>query len=344
MRLGIIARSDNSGLGNQSRELVNMLNPEKVLLINFQEFNKKKQHPDWYNKYDVIESNGYPDINTCKRFIQGLDVILTCETFYHKDFVALAGRYGVKTVLQYNFEFFESMRNPHGPVANTLLGPSLWGYDEVIRVLGKKAEVFHLPPPTNPDNFSKARENNLSKSHKRLLHIVGTAAVKDRNGTETVLEMLKYSKSEYELVIRCQTEPTFKTTDSRVTIDYRDVEDQQDLYNGFDALVLPRRYAGLCLPMNEALVSGLPIFMTDISPNNTILPDEWLVPSKKISEFQARVIVDVYDGDAVKLAKLIDDYIENANKKDIKEQAYKMGLFNFDPKHLKEKYIKIINK
>ena len=46
----------------------------------------------------------------------------------------------------------------------------------------------------------------------------------------------------------------------------------------------------------------------------------------------------------VKLAKLIDDYIENANKKDIKEQAYKIGLFNFDPKHLKEKYIKIINK
>ena len=34
MRLGIIARSDNTGLGNQTRELVNMLNPNKILLIN----------------------------------------------------------------------------------------------------------------------------------------------------------------------------------------------------------------------------------------------------------------------------------------------------------------------
>ena len=34
MRLGIIARSDNTGLGNQTRELVNMLNPDKILLIN----------------------------------------------------------------------------------------------------------------------------------------------------------------------------------------------------------------------------------------------------------------------------------------------------------------------
>ena len=33
MRLGIIARSDNTGLGNQTRELVNMLSPDKILLI-----------------------------------------------------------------------------------------------------------------------------------------------------------------------------------------------------------------------------------------------------------------------------------------------------------------------
>jgi len=343
MRLGIIARSDNSGLGNQSRALVEMLNPDKVLLINFEEYNKKQQHPSWYSNYNVIDSNGYPDINLCKRFLNGLDGVLTCETFYHKDFVALAGRYGVKTFQQYNFEFFENMRNPYGPVANTLLAPSLWGFDEVIRVFGKKSEILHLPPPTNSEYFTKARNNNMSKDHKRLLHIVGTAATRDRNGTESVLEMLKYTKADFELVIRCQTEPTFKTTDPRVTIDYRDIDDQQDLYDGFDALVLPRRYAGLCLPMNEALLSGLPVFMTDISPNNTILPEEWLVPAKKIGEFQARVVVDVYQADEIKLAAKITDYINN-DKKSAKEQAYQLGLFHFDTKTLKPKYDKIIKK
>ena len=44
MRLGIIARSDNTGLGNQTMELVKMLNPDKILLINSQFFNNNKQH------------------------------------------------------------------------------------------------------------------------------------------------------------------------------------------------------------------------------------------------------------------------------------------------------------
>jgi hypothetical protein len=58
----------------------------------------------------------------------------------------------------------------------------------------------------------------------------------------------------------------------------------------------------------------------------------------------ARVVVDVYEADAIKLAKLVDDYINNDNKKDIKNQAYKLGLYNFDPKILKDKYEKIIKK
>jgi hypothetical protein len=54
MRLGIIARSDNTGLGNQTRELVKMLNPHKILLIDSRSFNSNKQHPEWYSEYQVI--------------------------------------------------------------------------------------------------------------------------------------------------------------------------------------------------------------------------------------------------------------------------------------------------
>ena len=42
MTLGIIARSDNTGLGNQTRELVKMLNPDKILLIDSKHFNGNK--------------------------------------------------------------------------------------------------------------------------------------------------------------------------------------------------------------------------------------------------------------------------------------------------------------
>jgi hypothetical protein len=52
MRIGIIARCDDTGLGNQTRELVNMLNPDKVMLINSTFFNENKQHPEWYEGYN----------------------------------------------------------------------------------------------------------------------------------------------------------------------------------------------------------------------------------------------------------------------------------------------------
>lgn len=344
MKLGIIARSDNSGLGNQTRELVHMLNPDKVMLIDFSEFKKKKQHPEWYQGYNIQDQYGYPDINSCKQFLHGLDVVLTCETFYHKDFVALAARYGVKTIQQYNYEFFENMMDQYKPIASHLLSPSLWGYDEVARVFGHQTKLTHLPPPTNPDNFKKARKNNLSKKHKRLLHIVGTAATKDRNGTESIIEMLRYSKADYELVIRTQEPLNMAIQDPRITVDFRDIEKQEDLYDGFDALILPRRYGGLCLPMNEALMSGLPVFMTDISPNNTVLPEEWVVPAHKIGEFRARVVVDVYEPDIVKLAELVDNYANSDEQEKFKKEAFRLGCFNFDPKNLKERYNNIIHK
>ena len=46
MKIGIIARSDNTGLGNQTKELVDMLNPSSILLIDSTPFNKNKQHPE----------------------------------------------------------------------------------------------------------------------------------------------------------------------------------------------------------------------------------------------------------------------------------------------------------
>jgi len=52
MRIGIIARCDDTGLGNQTRELVNMLNPEKIMVINSRFFNQNKQHFEWYEEYN----------------------------------------------------------------------------------------------------------------------------------------------------------------------------------------------------------------------------------------------------------------------------------------------------
>jgi hypothetical protein len=94
--------------------------------------------------------------------------------------------------------------------------------------------------------------------------------------------------------------------------------------------------------MNEALISGLPVFMTNISPNNTILPQEWLAASQKHDEFKARTIIDVYNADPKHLAKIVDNYMHFRKKNEIKEQAVEIGFKNFSMENLKDKYLDIL--
>jgi glycosyltransferase involved in cell wall biosynthesis len=339
IRLGIIARSDNTGLGNQTKELVDMLNPSKVLLIDSTKFNKNKQFPERYKDYDVTVSNGFIDNALAKNFLSQVDVVLSCEIFYNRNFVTLAKRHNVKTVLQYNYEFLDYLRSPEDVLPDVFLAPSTWNLQHVEEMFGNKTKVLLLPPPTSPDDFLEARSFNLDKKHNRILHVAGKAAMKDRNGTDTVLEMLKYSNSNYELVITSQTEMP-KIKDSRVTVEYGNKLNKQDLYSGFDAMVLPRRYGGLCLPMNEALMSGLPVFMSNVSPNEYILPSKWLAPVTHAGKFMTRTEIDYFTTNPEELASIVDKYMNN-NVLDGKNEAIAISE-KFNPVNLKSQYLDVL--
>lgn len=338
MKLGIIARSDNTGLGNQTRELVKMLNPDKILLIDSSFFNKNEQHPEWYEGYNYSTTkHGMASKDEVYEFLRGLDLVFSCEIFYNNLFVSMANKRKIKTVLQYNYEFLDHLANPDLALPTVLVAPSSWNFSEIVDKFGDKTKVVHLPPPTDVDLFAKARDINKNKTHKKILHIAGKPAVKDRNGTNTVIEMLKYAKSDFQLVVKSQVPLNIECDDPRLVVDTSNPDARESLYEGYDAMVLPRRYAGLCLPMNEALISALPVFMTNISPNNNILPQEWLVDSTKIDRLMTRTILDVYDGDPKMLAELIDNYY-NSDITVAKEQAFQIGITNFSSSSLIEKY------
>ena len=343
MRVGIIARCDDTGLGNQTRELVNMLNPDKIMLINSRFFNQNKQHFDWYDGYNYTATlKGFPTTAEIANFITDVDVVISCETFYSPRFIDIARSRGVKTILQYNYEFFGNLVHTDWSLPDVLIAPSLWNMDKIVKLFGDSCKVVYLPPPTNHENFKNAKENNMSKIHNRILHIGGKAAVKDRNGTNSVIEMLKYSTGDYEVVVKTQTDLNIKYSNERLTIQTNTTKEPEDLYSGYDAMVLPRRYAGLCLPMNEALMSGLPVFMPRVSPNTTVLPDEWTLEAERIDRFKAKATVDVWSVNPKSLAELIDNYIVS-DKQAMKTKAFNLGFEHFSRESLKEKYINIIN-
>jgi hypothetical protein len=207
---------------------------------------------------------------------------------------------------------------------------------------GSHSKVIHLPPPTSPEIFEEANKINQAKTHKRILHVAGKRANNDRNGTDIVIEMLKYSKADYELVVTVQGDYEPDCNDPRLTIDNSNPDNRADLYSGFDLMVLPRKYGGLCLPMNESLLSGLPVIMTNISPNDTVLPMEWLVEASYDRTINFKGPTDSYETDPMKLAELVDKFINDYDIPAAKQQAYEIGYNNFAPDVLKDKYLSII--
>jgi hypothetical protein len=118
---------------------------------------------------------------------------------------------------------------------------------------------------------------------------------------------MQRSRADFELVVKSQAplEPIIR--DKRITWDSSAPDDQWRLYAGFDALIMPRRYGGLCLPCNEALTSSLPVIMSNTSPNDAVLPADWLVPGVFNGGFTSRVPIPYFNVNISLLARKLDE-------------------------------------
>lgn len=320
-RLGLIVRLDNTGLGYQSRNLKRMLNPISSIEVN-----------------DGEDIPGFEDF---RLLFEDTDTLLTAETPYVYEAWNWAKMAGVKTFCQPNWELWDGLTQPNMPHPDQYLIPSYWYLEDFQKMF---PNAVYLPPPTIESDFTKVREINLKRTGKRrFVHIVGKPAIYDRNGWSAIMDALPETNSDFELVVYAQHEIT-GIRDERVKYHIFDVPEQTDLYIDFDAMIMPRRYGGLCLPMNEALMSALPVIMTDISPNNKILPKKWLCEAEVTARFEGRSIIDVYS--PIDLAKKID-WLCNLSDSEMlnqKQEAYEIGYRNYSDKVLYSKYIDILKK
>lgn len=345
-RLAIIARMDDSGLGHQTRDLVRLLNPDLVVVIDFTQHNGFKQHPEWYKDYNKIQIYGFIQDYHVNQIVKEVDIVLTAETFYNNNFIEIANRNNVSTVNHVNYEFFEPLSNRRLLIPTKIVMPSYWHVEDLQQMTDNN-RVEYLPPPTFIDDYEEVRTHNINRSgKKRFLHVAGKIAAHDRAGTLDLIEAVKYSKEDFELVIKVQSGQILDVSDPRVMLDYSFPEDERELYRGFDAMIQPRRYAGLNLPMNEALSSALPVIMTDISPNNKVLPKEWLVPASLKFSFIARTVIDTYSADHEKLGVIIDRFATMTDEeiKAAKQQAYEIANREYSDKALKEKWALLLSK
>lgn len=299
VRVGLIARADSRGLGVQCLEFFRAMSPVKTMVVDCPSADPLPLRRDWYPGATWVA--GLPTAADFRRWLDGVDVVYTAETGYGRALWSEAERAGVKTVLHLNREFLDPHDRP-----TLWAAPSMWRYDEV-----PDPKMF-LPVPIATDRFT---DRPRPATATNFLHIVGRPAIHDRNGTTDLLAALPHLRSRVTVTIRCQ-DPTYvpgllraRTIPANVelVIQSGDTANYSDNYRVGDVLVMPRRFGGLSLVVNEGLGAGMPVIMPNISPNEW-LPADWLVPATKTASFTAKTRVDVYTTDPQALAARMDEF------------------------------------
>lgn len=343
VKLGLIVFANDSGLGIQTKRLCHMLRPYRLLVIDSTSFSQnKEQHIDWYEGFSGYTVDGFPKNHEIKKFLTGLTHVLCAENPLNVSLLSEAKRQNIKVYIQSNYEFCDHLQNPNLVLPHKFLMPSYWHLNTMIAKYGSDL-VEYLPPPMTANEFTNAREKNFKREgNKRFLHIVGTLAVHDRNGTLSLLHALNYTDKDFELVIKSQRElpPEYMVNDRRVRYQIGNELNIENLYMDFDALIIPRRYGGLCLTMNEGLMCGLPVIMSDVDPNNKVIPKKWLVEAVKTGEFFTRTMIDIYSTSSEALAHKID-WLVDQNMSDMKTRAFQIGYDNYSEFVLRQRYARL---
>lgn len=315
MRLGILAYSTHTGLGYQTRDYFNHLKPDKIMHIDISQFNQMPQHYDWYPE-DVLRVKGIPTDQDIEYFVKDLDVILMAETPLNYNLYSIARRHGVKTAVAINWEFFDHLVHPEYPHPDMIIMPSMWKFNEAEEFCNKYGiALTYLHHPVDRSIF-KYHNRKVPK----FLHIAGRPATNDRNGT------WNFVNSGVDGVVITQSDDLgrhIRMRNSSIRV-VNNIQEPQSMYDYGDVIVLPRKYGGNCLPLNEALSCGLPVIMPNISPNNALLPSEWLVEASVVDSFTPRTKIDIYEVNQHALNEKIE-WFRNQDISVLSEQANKIA-------------------
>lgn len=266
LKLGLIARADGGGLAAMTDEFFRHLRPDRTLVVDMGDAGRGPVHLDRYPGAAVVRGhNEAITPNMVTRFCQGLDIVYSAETFYREDFAVLARQAGARTVLHAMPELYRrDMAQP-----DVLWVPTSW---ELQRMpIGTQV----VPVPVPADRF-KARPGTPGVWY----HPVAPAML-DRNGTRDTFDALAWVKEPATMIFVGGEKPgpIYNRYGTDVTV--RWVEHQSaDRWDAYPAeasgMVIPRRYAGLSLPMQEAAGLGWPIISSDLPPQNDWIPREAL--------------------------------------------------------------------
>lgn len=264
MKVGVIARATDRGLGIQTWEAARNLDAS-VLVVDLDNPSSRR-YPTNHCRFPgapivPCETWQLPEAPV-RDWLATVDVVYSAETFYDGRLPAWAHDTGTATVLHLNPEFVARDYHARGPKPSAWWSATSW-------------RLHHLPTGTQVVPFPVALDRwpAPAPAHGgpcRWLHVAGKRALGDRNGTKALTAALPLLTEPCQVTIAYQDEqpPKLPEVPDHVQVELAGpVANYWDLYTGHDALVMPRRYGGLCLPVQEAMAAGLAVVMTACPPN-----------------------------------------------------------------------------
>ncbi len=269
MKIGVIARCEVArGLAIQSKNFHDNIPVDRVLLVTV-----RRPHcdicPEWYPGHTLAAFNDEEHQlaeRPTREWMEGLDVIFTVETPYDWRLPDWARSMGVKTVIQGNPEFYAHWVKGQEWRAqpDEWWWPTSWRPTKVL----PQGRLMPVPMPDVPVVASTATDGPL-----KVLHVVGKRAHGDRNGTDILVNAMRFVTEPMHLTMygldgQLPDVPRHPLVTTELYPD--GVEDRWSMYEGQHVLMLPRRYGGLCLPALEAKASGLVVAMPETPPNREL--------------------------------------------------------------------------
>lgn len=308
MRVGLIARADNGGLGTLTWEFARHMDVDKTVIMDLSALTGYENFPDRYPSAKIVTyADWLSEPALLREFLTDLDVVFTAETPYNFDLYRIAREMGVKTVQNSNFEFLEWFADPTLPFPDALWMCSPWLMDRVPS--DWPVDLKYVPTPVSRDRCVFRHREQA----RRFLHIHGHETILDRNGTQAFVNAIPQVFGEgLEFVLMAQHDPKVRLPDDpRLRVEQTDVRYYWDMYSSGDVLVAPRRYGGQSLQMQEALSCGLPVITTNIAPQNTWLPPTWLVTAHFDQTFMAKTPIPCWSANETDLADTLQHFADS---------------------------------
>lgn len=265
MRVGTFAYATRRGLGHLAHDFYTHGIITDILVV---------RHPgvptveEWYPNAPQTQLR-HLDTRLMQDFAAQMDVMLWFETAFWMPILPFCRERGIKTFIAPMYECWQtSWPQPH-----QFLCPSLLDMEYFPRTAEK--ESIFLPLPTE-------YPWRLRERAEHWCHRGGYLGLRGREGTTLLIEAMKHVRSPLRLSISVQENVSAEhqrlcAHDHRIdytaaTIPY------EDLYAVGDVAVMPQRFNGVSLPMQEACAAGLCVMASDRFPANSWLPKEPLIP------------------------------------------------------------------